>query len=213
MTISRSFARYCREQHPGSQKKALQCILVAAVVASGVLGLLNKSELRQAVELWVNIHVMFAALLLIFVVARFHWSMTQTVLSSPSETYACYRQLKRIVYLLLYGIIAIRQLIGFLTYYWCGNAFDFDFAELQPSSNPHYFGFDPNSDGHTFIACGVLALAAVRLLMFNISTGRGKEEPVTSVPSVLKYDVVLPLAGVGIGERNGVAPLDRAPAG
>jgi cytochrome b561 len=144
---------------------------------------------RQGVETWVNVHVLFGALFLSFVVARFNLSMTQTVLSSPFETYACYRQQKRIMYLLLYGIIAIRQLIGLVTFYWYGNAFDFDFAAFHPSSDPHYFGFDPKNDGHAFLACGVLGLVVVRLLMFGIPRGGGKREPVARSHSILLYEV------------------------
>jgi len=157
---------------------ALQYILVVAVIASGELVLLNTSLLRGATQEVVHIHVLFGVLLLSFVVARFRWSMTPAVLQSPSETYARFRHLKRLVYLLLYCIIAIRQLVGIVTFYWFGKAFDFDFAELHSSGNFHLLGFDPDSDGHCFIACGVLAQGVVRLLMLGIS-------PCSKDPSML----------------------------
>jgi len=163
--------------------------VVLAVFASGVLGMLHKSVLYQTIEPWVNIHVLFGTLLTSFVVLRFHWSMTPTVLASPSETYAHYRQLKRMVYLLLYGIIAIRQLIGLVTSNWDGNAFDFDIAAFRPTSDPHHFGFDPTNESHAFLACGAVGVAVVHLLMIGISRGGSKQEPVASVLSTLNYNV------------------------
>jgi cytochrome b561 len=165
MTISRSTARPRREKRPNWQGRALQCILAAAVIAAGALAL-DTSELRRAVDLWADIHLLFGALLLSFVVARFHFSMTPTALSSSNETHGRYRQMKRVLYLLLYSAIAIRQVISVVAYYSYGQAIDFDFADFHPSGH-HYFGFDPQSDGHAFAACGVLALAAIRLLMFT----------------------------------------------
>jgi hypothetical protein len=179
------------------QGKAAQVILVVAVVATGELGLLHESRLYQAVESWASIHVLFGTLLIGFVMLRFHRSMTSEVLISPTEIYERYRQLKRMVYLLLYGIIAIRQLIALLTLHSIGNAFSFDLASFRPRSDLRYFGLDPLSDGHAFMACGVLALAMVHVLMFVFFRGGRTRGPVASVSSALNCDVIVPTAGIG----------------
>jgi cytochrome b561 len=191
MTSSRSPACPRCEKRTNWQGRALQCILAAAVIATGALAL-DTSELRQTVDLWADIHLLFGALLLGFVVARFHFSMTPKSLSSSSETYTRYRQMKRVLYLLLYSAIAIRQVISVVAYYSYGKAVDFDFANFHPSGH-HYFGFDPQSDGHAFVACGVLALVAIRLLMFTYpsvqeashlmpaDTEIGREPPLTTL--------------------------------
>ena len=150
------------------QSRTLQVALLLAIVASGVLGLQHESSLYRAVEPWANIHALFAALLITFVLLRFRLSMPLTLPRSANETYVQCRQLKRIVYLLLYGIIAVRQVIAFATALWNGGAFDFDIAALRATNEGHYFGFDPNNDAHLFFACGLLAVAVVHLLIMSM---------------------------------------------
>jgi hypothetical protein len=198
MTISQSSACCRREKDPDFQGRGLQCILAAAVMASGALGL-DRSELRQVVDLWADIHLLFAALLLSFVVAHFHFSMTPKVLSSPSATQTRYRQMKRVLYLLLYSIIAIRQVISVVADYFYGKALGFDFANFHPSGQD-FLGFDPHSDGHAFLACGLFALAAIRLLMFGISRGGDKRAPTIAVALGQKERLVLPIALAAVRE-------------
>jgi cytochrome b561 len=52
---------------------ALFVCAAAVVVAIGVLGLEKASWLRQLVESWINIHLLFGLLLCGLVLLRYHW--------------------------------------------------------------------------------------------------------------------------------------------
>src|ERR1700679_2966605 len=94
----------------GVHKALYGCIALAAVVI-GVLGLLRGSWPRQVLESWINIHLLFGLLLCGLVFARCRWHIKHSSRMLPADIRQLTRHLSRIVYLLLYGVIGVREII------------------------------------------------------------------------------------------------------
>jgi cytochrome b561 len=84
------------------------------VLVVGQLGLIQDSLPKPAPASWMNLHVLFGALLWVCVVARFYRSVRRTPRMLPAEVRALSRQLSRLVYLLLYALMFFALIIGIL---------------------------------------------------------------------------------------------------
>src|ERR1700683_5426723 len=101
------------------------CIALVTVVI-GVLGLVSASWPRQMLESWINIHALFGLLLCGWVFSRCWWRVKHSPRMLPADIRELSRHLSRIVYLLLYVIVGLRQFIGILNSIWHGGAVDFN---------------------------------------------------------------------------------------
>src|ERR1700689_52439 len=89
------------------------CIALVTVVI-GVLGLLSASWPRQMLESWINIHALFGLLLCGLVFSRCWWRVKHSPRMLPADIRELSPHISRIVYLLLYVVIGVSQLIGIL---------------------------------------------------------------------------------------------------
>jgi cytochrome b561 len=140
-------------------------LLVAAI---GVLGLLDDSWLRQMLESWINIHVLFALLLCSLVLTRYQWRLRQSPRLLPTDIRELSRHLSRIVYLLLYVVIGARQSIGIINSVWHGTAVDFNLFDDRFRNGPDRAGWNPKDDFQLFLATGLFALIIIRVLAFRL---------------------------------------------
>src|SRR6202034_1598716 len=100
-----------------TRQRALTALYGCAALfaaAIGVLGLLDGSWLRQMLESWINIHALFGLILCGLVLARYQWRVRHSPCMLPSDIRELSRHLSRIVYLLLYAVIGIRQSVGII---------------------------------------------------------------------------------------------------
>jgi cytochrome b561 len=139
------------------------CIALAAVVI-GVLGLLRGSWPRQVLVSWINIHGLFGLLLCGLVFARCRWHVKHSPRMLPADIHTLNRHLSRIVYLLLYVVIGVREIIAIVSSVWHGGPVDFNLFDEHFRSGPDYAGFDPRDDFQLFVASGLVALIFVRAL-------------------------------------------------
>jgi hypothetical protein len=161
------------------------CIAIVAV-AIGVLGLLGASGLRQTLESWINIHALFGLLLCAFVLARCRWSVKRSPPMLPTDFRQLSLHLSRTVYLLLYVVIGMRELIAILISVWHGGAVDFNLFD-ERFRGPDYAGFNPKDDFQLFFASGFVTLIFLRVLTFTLwlrSVGRAPLSQVATKDSV-----------------------------
>jgi cytochrome b561 len=161
------------------------CIAIVAVVI-GVLGLLGASGLRQTLESWINIHALFGLLLCALVLARCRWSVKHSPPMLPTDIRQLSRHLSRTVYLLLYLVIGMRELIAILISVWHGGAVDFNLFD-ERFRGPDYAGFNPKDDFQLFFASGLVTLIFLRVLTFTLwlhAVGRAPFSQVATKDSV-----------------------------
>jgi cytochrome b561 len=164
-----------RPVHPIAHAPSRERVLAAlygciALVAVGieVLGLLGDSRLRQVLESWINIHALSGLLLCGLVLARFRWHLERSPRMSAADIRDLSRHLSRFVYLFLYVVIGIREVIGILHNLWHGGPVDFSLFDAQFSRGPDHAGFDPKDDFQLFLTSGLVALLFVRVSAFTL---------------------------------------------
>ena len=142
--------------------------MALAAIAIGVLGLSRGSWPRQVLESWIGVHALFGLLLCGLVFARCRWHVKHSPRMLPADTRELTRHLSRIVYLLLYVVIGVRETIGIVNSLWYGGSVDFNLFDERFRNGPDYAGFNPRDDFQLFIASGLVALIFVRALTFRL---------------------------------------------
>jgi cytochrome b561 len=148
-------------------------------VAIGVLGLQGDAWLRQVLEAWINIHVLFGLLLCGLVLARCRWRIERSPRMLTADIRELSRHLSRIVYLLLYVVIGMRVVIGMLIALWHGGPVDFTLFDPRFRHGPDSAAFGPGDDFQLFFASGLFALLFVRVLAFTLWLRLGKRTAVS----------------------------------
>jgi hypothetical protein len=137
----------------GPQGVAFLCSGALAVVSVGVVGLLHDSRHGQVVGSLINVPALFGLLLCGLVIARFYRRAKHSPLVVPADVRDFSRQLSRMVYILLYATIGVRQIICIVDSNWHG---------------AYGNGFGPSEDFQVFVVYGLVALAVIRVLAFAI---------------------------------------------
>jgi hypothetical protein len=158
---------------------ALYGCIALVTVATGVLGLQGDSWLRQALEAWINIHALFGLLLCGLALARSRWRVERSPPMATPDIRELSRHLSRIVYLLLYVVIGVREVIGMVNSLWHGGAVDFSLFDPRFRQGPDYAWFNPRDDFQLFFASGLFALLFVRVLAFTLWLRSGKRTAVS----------------------------------
>src|ERR1700728_3055769 len=110
---------------------ALYGCAALVVVVIGILGLLDGSWPRQMLESWINIHALFGLLLCGLVFSRCWWRVKHSPRMLPADIRELSRHLSRIVYLLLYVVVGLSQLISILNSIWHVGAVDFNLFDQR----------------------------------------------------------------------------------
>jgi cytochrome b561 len=147
--------------------KALYGCIAAIAAAIGVLGLRGASWPRHMLESWINIHALFGLLLCGLVLARCRWCIAYSR-PMPADIRGLSRHLSRIVYLLLYLVVGVREVIGIFNSHWHGGTVDFNLFDERLRNGPDYAGFNLKDDFQLFLASGLFALIFVRILAFRL---------------------------------------------
>src|ERR1700723_4734107 len=159
------FALACSQERMLS---ALYGCVALITVAIGVLGLQRDAWPRQMLESSINIHALFGLLLCGLVFARCRWCVKHSPPAARVDIRRLSRHLSRIVYLLLYVVMGLRQIIGILNSVWHGSAVDFNLFDDRFRNGPDYAGFNLKDDFQLFLVSGLITLAFVRVLAFRL---------------------------------------------
>jgi cytochrome b561 len=147
---------------------ALYGCAMAAVAMIGVLGLLGGSWLRRMIESCINIHALFGLLVCGLVLARYQWHLRHSPCMLTADIRQLSRHLSRIVYLVLYVVVGVRQSIGIISSIWHGDAVDFNLFDGHFRNGPDRAGWNPKDDFQLFFATGLFALIIVRVFTLRL---------------------------------------------
>jgi cytochrome b561 len=162
--VARSQNSLARADSRERMHEALLVFIGLAAVIVGVVGLLGASWSRQVLNSWINIHAQFGLLLCALVSVRYRWCVGHSLAGDVRELS---RHLSRIIYLLLYLVVGVREMLGLLSRFGHGGAVDFNLFADHFRNGPDQVGWNPRDDFQLFIASGLFALVFVRVLAFG----------------------------------------------
>jgi len=159
-------------------RRALDVCIALLVVTVGAAGLVAHSSLRVFVESWINIHFLFASLLCGWVIVRYRSGVRWSPGMPPNDVRELSRQLSRSVYLVLYAVIAARQIICLVSSIGHAGTIDFSLFDERFGNGPDSRVFDPKDDFQLFLASGLVVLAILRVTAFRLRL-RSTEHAIT----------------------------------
>jgi cytochrome b561 len=136
-----------------SEGMALPCGLASLALLFGVLGLLDESWNTQILGSRSSLHALFGLLLCTLVVVRFHRRFNWAAPASQSDIRELSRELSRMVYLSLYAVIGLRQIVGLAD--WLRHGGTMEFGKLS------------DGDLQAVVAYGIVGLLLIRVLAFG----------------------------------------------
>ena len=134
--------------------------LASLAVLFGVLGLLHDPWPRRFLGSWINMHATFGMLLWLFVAARFYTCLKYSGPTRQADIRSLSRELSRTVYLLLYAVVGIRQIIGIA-------------GSLRHGGSLAAGDFAAEDGLQAVIAYGVIGLLLIRALAFGTTAANG----------------------------------------
>ena len=195
--------------HPCSRDRMLAALfgsVALLVVAVGVLGLLGASWLRQMLDSWINVHVLFGLLLCGLVSVRCRWCVIHSPRMLPTDIRQLSRDLSRVVYLSIYLVIAVREIIGILNSVWHGGVGDFN--------GPDHAGWNPKDDFQLLLASGLFALIFVRVLAYKLWSRSRARAAVSEAPAAIgleeRVKELREQEPVALAEAQEIATLEDA---
>lgn len=195
--------------HPCSRDRMLAALfgsIALLAVAVGVLGLLGASWLRQMLDSWINVHVLFGLLLCGLVSVRCRWCVIHSPRMLPTDIRQLSRDLSRVVYLSIYLVIAVREMIGILNGVWLGGVGDFN--------GPDHAGWNPKDDFQLLLASGLFALIFVRVLAYKLWSRSRERAAVSEAPAAIvleeRVEALREPEPVALAEAQEIATLEDA---
>lgn len=148
----------------GRGAMALHWTMFVLVVIVGVLGLLHDSWPKQTQAFWINVHALIGLLLWTVLIARFGWRMRHAPPALPVSVGAFARRCSSPVHWLLYALMFITPILGFITFVYHGRVFDFGLFHVNPGITKNRAIFHPTEDVHGYLAYALFSLAGLHAL-------------------------------------------------
>jgi cytochrome b561 len=165
-----------RNSHPQERRRLALFVCAAIMVAAvGVLGLEKASWLRQLVESWINIHLLFGLLLCGLVLVRYQWFIRDAP-HLHEDIRELSRHLSRIVYLMLYAVIGVRLGISLLNWIWHGGSLDLTVLDEGLRNDDDSRVINPHHDYHMILLSGGITLGMVRVFLTGCLVRRSRGE-------------------------------------
>lgn len=139
--------------------------LAAMTVLAGVAGQLCDSLIDSTGSTTFELHVLFGLALCSTILARFLWELRRTDLSPTVDVRAFNRQLKRQVYLLLYGLAGVKEIVNISVYIWRGGAFGVGGVHIGRHIGNDAMVLAPFDDFKIYAVYGVASIFLLRTLL------------------------------------------------
>jgi cytochrome b561 len=107
---------------------AFHWVVAALVVFLGTLGLLFGDIPKESRPFWVNVHGCVGLVYFALVIARLVWRISHKPPDPPLDIGEFDRRISLAAHHLLYGLMVLIPIFGFVAYVWHGRAFDYGFA-------------------------------------------------------------------------------------
>jgi cytochrome b561 len=131
------------------------------VVIVGILGLLHDDWPKQTQAFWINIHAVLGLLLWLLLLVRFAWRLAHALPPPTPGLSSFARRCSSPVHLLLYALLFVIPIIGFVTFVYHGRVFDFGAFKIDPGIQKDRAIFHPTEDIHGYLAYALFTVASL----------------------------------------------------
>ncbi len=144
---------------------AFHWAMFVLVIVVGALGLLHDSWPKKSQAFWINVHALIGLLLWLLLLARFGYRLRHSPPAFSQEIGAFSRRFANPVHLVLYALLFITPIIGFVTFVYHGRVFHFGLFDLDLGVKKNRAVFEPTEDVHGYLAYALFALAGLHALV------------------------------------------------
>lgn len=148
----------------GRGAMAFHWTMFTLVVIVGVLGLLHDTWPKQTQAFWIDVHALIGLLLWAVLIARLGWRLRHAPPILPDNLGWFARRLSSPVHWLLYTLLFITPILGFVTFVYHGRIFDFGLFQVNPGIAKNRAIFEPTEDIHGYLAYALFGLAGLHAL-------------------------------------------------
>ena len=134
------------------------------VIIVGILGLLHDSWPKQTQAFWINVHTLIGLLLWGVLIARLAWRLRHAPPPLPADVGWFALRFSGPVHWLLYTLLFITPILGFVTFIYHGRIFDFGLFQIDPGVAKNRDIFHPTEDIHGYLAYALFGLAGLHAL-------------------------------------------------
>lgn len=145
----------------GAGAIAFHWIVAGLIVFLGTLGLLFEDLPRESQAFWINGHGTVGLLYFILVLGRIGWRMSHPVPDLPPDIGEFSRRTSHPVHLLLYSLMLVIPVLGFVAYVWHARAFDFGLFRIDFGVPLTRSVFKPAENLHGWLAYALFGLAGL----------------------------------------------------
>jgi hypothetical protein len=157
-----------RRPHSRVRMFAPEACAALLVVVIGTAGLIAHSWLRQMLETWIDIHVLFGVLLCGWIMIRCQRLVRRSPPMRAADVRGLSRELSRIVYCMLYGVLALKQSLSIGGALWHGGALDFNLLDESLRHGPDTQVFDIHDDFQMFLVSALVPFVIVRAVALKL---------------------------------------------
>ena len=131
------------------------------VVIVGVLGLLHDDWPKRTQSFWINIHALLGSLLWLILIARLAWRIRHDPPPLTEDLSQFTRRFSSPVHILLYALLFVIPLLGFVTFIYHGRVFDLGLFQIDFGIKKNRAVFGPTEDIHGYLAYVLFTVAAL----------------------------------------------------
>ncbi len=140
---------------------AFHWTMAALVVIVGVLGLLHDTWPKQTQAFWINVHALIGLVLWTVLIARLGWRHRHAPPILPDDVGWIAHRFSGPVHWLLYALLFLTPILGFVTFVYHGRIFDFGLFQVNPGIAKNRAVFHPTEDVHGYLAYALFGLAGL----------------------------------------------------
>jgi cytochrome b561 len=148
----------------GSAAIAFHWLMFVLVVVVGILGLLHDSWPKETQGAWINVHALAGLTLWAVLIGRFWWRRRHAPPALPASAGRFAQRFSSPVHWLLYGLMFVTPIVGFVTFVYHGRHFDLGLFQVDFGIAKNRAIFQPTEDVHGYLAYALFALAGLHAL-------------------------------------------------
>ena len=145
----------------GSTAVAFHWAVAALVVFLGTLGILFDDIPKESRPFWINVHGCVGLIYFALVIARLGWRISHKPPDLPPDIGEFDRRTSLAAHHLLYVLLVLIPILGFVAYVWHGRAFNYGFVQLNFGVASNRDVFRPAQQVHQVLAYCLFGLAAL----------------------------------------------------